>query len=358
MASIEHRKTNAGKISFRAKIRLKGFPVQSATFARLTDARKWAQITESAILEGRHFKTVEAKRHTFAELADRYISTILPRKPKTARDQLKQMHWWKDQIGARLLSDITPALVAEQRDNLLFEPMKNGKTRSPSTVVRYLAVLSHAFSVAVREWGWLDDSPMRKVTKPKEPRGRVRFLTDDERNRLIAACNSSDNKFLLPAVILALATGMRKSEIMNLTWDDVDFDRGRITLHQTKNGERRGVPLAGYARQLLSEHARVRRLDTNLLFPGQHRSQPMDLRASWVRALRDAQVNEFRFHDLRHCTASYLAMNGASLAEIAEVLGHKTLQMVQRYAHLSDAHTASVVSKMNDKIFGEQFASQ
>jgi len=111
--------------------------------------------------------------------------------------------------------------------------------------------------------------------------------------------------------------------------------------------------LAGVILELLREHAKIRRLDTNLLFPSERcPQQPIDLRKSFANALEIAQVKDFKWHDLRHCTASYLAMNGASLAEIAEVLGHKTLSMVKRYAHLSDGHVSSVLSSMNAKIFG------
>jgi integrase len=153
---------------------------------------------------------------------------------------------------------------------------------------------------------------------------------------------------------------MRQGEIMGLTWDDVDLNQGRAILHETKNGERRVVPLTGKALELLKAHAKVRNLQTNLLFPGKPLRgadgkvayKPIDLRAPWEAALKKAELEDFRFHDLRHSAASYLAMNGASLAEIAEVLGHKTLQMVKRYSHLSEAHTAGVVARMNEKIFG------
>ena len=226
-----------------------------------------------------------------------------------------------------------------------------------------MSALSHAFTVAVNEWGWLENSPMRKVKKPKEPRGRVRFLSDDEtydgklikgeRTRLLKACKQSNNAYLYPVVVLALSTGMRSGEIMELTWDAVDLHQGRITLHETKNGERRVVPLVSKALELLKNHAKIRRIDTPLLFPGKTKAhKPMDLRAPWLEALKAAQIDDFRFHDLRHSAASYLAMNGASLAEIAEVLGHKTLQMVKRYSHLSEAHTTSVVNRMNEQIFG------
>lgn len=357
MASIEKRVSGDGETSYRVKVRLKGFPVQSATFERLTDARKWAQQTESAIREGRHFKTTEAKRHTLAELIDRYCRDVLPSKPKIARDQTQQLAWWKEEIGSYALADVSPSLLAECRDKLGREITVRNKPRSPASVVRYMAALSAAFTTAVKEWGWLEDSPLRKVTKPREPRGRVRFLSDDERSRLLQACKESTNPYLYTVVVLALSTGMRQGEIMSLTWDDVDLNQGRAILHETKNGERRAVAITGHALELLRELSKVRRIDCNLLFPGKQSGlqkvrKPMDLRTPWEAAVKKAELHDFKFHDLRHSAASYLAMNGASLAEIAEVLGHKTLAMVKRYAHLSEGHTARVVAAMNNKIFG------
>lgn len=359
MANIEKRTTQDGKTSYRVKVRLKGYPAQSATFDRLTDAKKWAAATESAIREGRHFKTTEAKKHTLAELVDRYIRDVLAKNPKAAEDRKHHLQWWKDAIGAYALADITPALLGECRDRLMNEGRAN------ATAAKYLAVLSHAFSVAVGEWGWLEISPVGKVKKPSLPRGRVRFLSDDERARLLEACRGSKNPALYPVVVLALSTGMRQGEIMGLYWRDpknppehrawgvVDLNAGRIVLHLTKNGERRVVPLVGHALEQVRELAKVRRLDTGLLFPGKAEpGEPIDLRQPWEKALEKADIHDFRFHDLRHSAASYLAMNGASLAEIAETLGHKTLQMVKRYSHLSEAHTASVVERMNAKIFG------
>jgi len=354
MANIEKRTSKTGMVSYRVKVRLKGHPTQTASFERRTDAKKWAQQTETAIREGRHFKTREAKRHTLAELIERYLSDVMPHKPKSAYDQTHQLGWWNDKIGSYLLADITPALLVECRDNLANTPTLKGK-RAAATVNRYLASVSHAFNVAVKEWGWLEDSPMSKVSKFKEPRGRVRFLSDEERPKLLTACQESDNPYLYPVVVLALSTGARKMEICSLKWSDIDLkrDNPRITLHETKNGERRLLPLAGHALELVRDLAKVRRIDTPLLFPSKvSTSKPMDIRAPFVRALKAAEIEDFRFHDLRHSAASYLAMNGASLAEIAEVLGHKTLQMVKRYSHLSEAHTTSVVASMNAKIFG------
>ena len=354
MASIQKRTNKDGSTSFRVEVRLKGYPAQRATFSRLTDAKDWARDTESDIKRGRHFKTAEAKRHTLADLIDRYTRDVLPtKKPTTARAQQFQFDWWRSELGHLALADVTPAVLAEARDKLLSTPSKRGDPLSPAYVVRHLSALSHAFTVAVQEWGWIEDNPVMKVKKPTEPRGRVRFLSDSEREALLAACKDSSNPWLYTAVVVALSTGMRKAELMGLTWVDVDLHQGRIVLHETKNNERRVVPLAGPALALLKEHAKVRRLDTELLFPGHNPAKPVDLRAPWETALKRAGIEDFRWHDLRHSTASYLAMNGASLAEIAEVLGHKTLAMVKRYAHLSEAHTASVVERMNARFLGD-----
>jgi integrase len=354
MASIEKRVTQEGKITFRVKVRLKGFPAQTASFDRLTDARRWAQQTETAIREGRHFKTSEARRHTLAEAIDRYIQSVLPTKPKSARCQAQQLTWWKEAVGSYTLADLTPALIAQQKEKLAQGITPRGEKRSTATVNRYLAALSHLFTIATKEWGWIEGNPLIKVTKLKESRGRIRYLSDEERSRLLDACKKHENKYLYLIVVLALSTGARRMEILGLSWPDVDLNRGIMTLHETKNGERRILPLVGHALEIMKEHVKVRHLHTELVFPGLNLQNPIDIRSAWETALKQAQITDFRFHDLRHSAASYLAMDGASLAEIAEVLGHKTLQMVKRYAHLSDAHTSNVVSRMNKMIFGDR----
>ena len=345
MANIRERKNAKGETRYQAQVRLKGRPPETVTFNRKTDAKKWVQSIESAIHEGRHFKTTEAKKRSLGELIDRYIQDVLPTKPKSAAKQAPQLKWWKSEIGYCTLADITPALIAEARNKL-------HKGRKPATVVRYMAALSHAFTIAVNEWGWLDDNPMRKVSRPKEPRGVVRFLSEEERVDILEACKASSCPHLYPVVVLALSTGMRQGEIINLTWNNVDLKRGYIILEETKNGERRSVPLVGFALEQIKVLNKVRRIDTPLLFPSTVKPLvPIDIRTPWQKALKASGVNTFRFHDLRHTAASYLAMNGASLAEIADILGHKTLQMVKRYAHLSEQHTSKVLESMNQKLF-------
>ena len=141
--------------------------------------------------------------------------------------------------------------------------------------------------------------------------------------------------------------------MLSLHWADVDVKRGMLTFRKTKNGETRTVPLTGYALDVLAHHTTIHRLDTTLVFPDRTGTRPMSIREAWEYAVKRAGLQDFRFHDLRHSAASYLAMGGASLAEIAEVLGHKTLQMTKRYTHLTESHTRGVVERMNQTIFGQ-----
>ncbi|HBH25846.1 MAG TPA: integrase [Rhodospirillaceae bacterium] len=355
MATIEERTGRDGKAVYRARVRLKGHPAQSATFDRKTDARRWIASTEAAIREGRHFKTSEAKRRTLAEAIDRYAREVLPRKPKSGPKQAQQLDWWRAQIGAYALADVTTATLSECRSKLLAEPAPGGRARTPATANRYMAALSHVLTIAAREWEWIETNPCARLARLSEPRGRVRFLDDGERARLLAACKASPSAHLYPVVVLALSTGARLNEVLGLRWPQVDVGAGRIVLHDTKNTERRVLPLAGHAREVIREWGRVRRVDTDLLFPNSlHPDRPIDIRGPWNTALAKAGIADFRFHDLRHSAASYLAMNGATLAEIAEVLGHKTLQMVKRYAHLSEARCVSRAHvAMLDNMFGE-----
>ncbi len=352
MANIEHRRSADGQSSYRVKVRLKGHSPVSATFTRLTDAKRWAQSTESAIREGRHFRTAEAKKHTVADLIDRYLKDGYVAPLKSSRDRKRQLLWWRDKLGQLALSDLSSAVITDARNSLLTKSGRTDESISPSTVVRYMAALSHALSIAVRDWGWIEDNPMRKVTKPKQPRGRERFLSDNERQSLLAACERSESPVLYAVVVLALSTGMRRGEIMNLRWKDIDLQAAQIRLTATKNNTSRSLPLTGLALERIKALSKVRRLDTDLVFPGKQSGTPIDLKKPWMTACRRANLTDFRFHDLRHSAASYLAMNGASTIEIATVLGHKTLQMVKRYSHLTTSHTTKVVTTMNERIFG------
>ena len=350
MASIQERKKN-GKPSYTAKIRLKGYQPVFQTFTRKTDAVRWASQTEAAIIEGRFFKTVESQKHTLSDLIQRYIRDVLPRKAKVYVEYASQLKWWEEQIGDVRLSDLSTSLISEKRDLLSRTITNRKKKMSPARVNRYMAALSTALNTSIREWEWMEDNPMRKISKLKEPRGRVRYLNIEEKERLLVACKSVNNHLYL-AVVLALSTGARQQEIWGLQWSEVNFETGFITFTETKNEESRSVPLKGHACKLLLEHYRIRRKDSDIVFPSKKNpAVSYDFRSPWNKALVVAEVENFRWHDLRHSCASYLAMNGVPMLTIAEILGHKTLSMVQRYTHLSKEHLTEAISDMDRKIF-------
>jgi integrase len=213
----------------------------------------------------------------------------------------------------------------------------------------------------VKEWKWLapHQNPMPGVAKLTEPKGRERFLSDGERLRLLDACRKSGYAPLYLMMLLSVTTGMRRGEMLKLTWTDIDLDRrdeqgnpdARATLRNTKNGDTRVAALIPEVVSLLREHGKVRMLGNDLVFCAGGAPEVNDFDEAWYRALKDAKVKNFRWHDLRHTAASYAAMSGATLPELAAMLGHRQMSMVARYSHLTDQHVGKVVTRMAAKFF-------
>ena len=352
MASIQKRITKEGRTTYRALVRIKGSPTKSATFDRRSDARRWSQKKEEELRSTNLTCSIKNEQHTLGELVDRYVSQVMPDK-KDIAIQTHQLNWWKTHLGDCRLSAVSSAMISECRDELKKGQTQYGTPRSAATVNRYLAVLSHAFTIAWKEWDWINFNPVLNTRKLKEPRGRVRFLDKQERERLLKACRESRSSFLYIIVVLALSTGMRKGEILGLRWRDVDFHSRRIVIQETKNGERRAVPLVATSLQLIEQLKAndFNSMDDFIFHSPEDKTKSCCIRTAWEKAIKRSAITDFRFHDLRHSTASYLAMSGATLLEIADILGHKTLQMVKRYSHLSEDHKATVLEKMNEKIF-------
>lgn len=345
-----------GKITYQVCIRVKGCEPIYETFDRKTDAQLWASGVEYQLKRGFSIKDNQAKKHTLGELIERYIKDVLPRRKNDQQKIKTQLLWWKNHIGCRLLSEITPPLIAKHRDILLTEPVKS-KTgyRAPSTARKYMCSLSLALKKGINEWEWLDSNPLDKVEGIKVDNARERNLSEDEQLRLLDAAVNSNNKYIYLLVVLALATGARRGELMNLTWDNVklDTEEPMLYLMKTKNGENRAVPITGLALDVMKEFSKIRKINSKLVFPHASGTKPMDLRWYWDKVIEDSQVDDFVFHDTRHCAGSNLAMNGASLLDIADILGHKTMQMVKRYSHLTKKHTSKVLTNMNNKQFAK-----
>lgn len=352
MAAIEKRAAEDGTTSYRVKVRLRGYEPVTATFQRLTDAKTWAAQTETELKANRYFGA--SKRHTVTNLLDRYEKEGVPHL-KSARDVKQRLGVWRERVGHLLLSDLSVGTIKKVKDELKATPKERGDgERSGADVNRTMAALSSALSFAVKELEWLEDNPMVRVRKFAESRGRVRYLSEDELPELLKACRESKNNDLLVAVMLALSTGARQAEVMGLRWKQIDLKAKTALLIDTKNGERRTLPIVGEALDLLTTRAKVRNIKDDRVFPaGQRSKKPeavADLRAPWETALKAAKLTDFHWHDLRHTCASYLAMSGVSQLEMAKLLGHKTLAMTMRYSHLSPQRTIELADGLAKRL--------
>lgn len=366
MASIQRIVSPITKsVSYRAQVRVKGRPAQSETFPNRKEAQAWAASIETAIREGRHFPHAAARRTSFDALAKVYTETVLAEFDEKERaTRTRQLKWWAEQFAGLALAEITADRISQARDRLAAETFSRGKPRkdkktgevivpkahkrSGGTVNRYIACLSHTLSFAVQERRLLERNPVSDINRKKEPRGRTRFLTDEERAALLDACGKSEWTPLHTLVLLAITTGARKGGLIRLKWSDVDLKNGRALLRETKDDEQRTLPLAGKALEALRELKLQNSARSEWVFP-----QPSGLPGPyehfdthWYAALEAAGISDFHFQDLRHTTASMLAAQGASLLEIADVLGHKTLAMVKRYSHRVVDHKAKVIERM------------
>ena len=356
MGTIRKRKTaevrdEQGKIikhsrtRYRAEIFLQGHPRTSKTFWDRKIAEKWIRDTEDAMKAGTYVKQKIAQSHTVTKMIDRYIEEELL-KLRSAQTVKKQLLWWREKYGSLSLSLFSSMQILEGRDALV------KANKSPATVNRYLAALSSCLTHATKHWQLLQENPCSNVPKLKEPPGRTRFLDDDERKRLLDACSTVSPSLYL-AVVISLSTGARRMSVWALRWRDIDLSEGKETIvfRDTKNRSDVHLPLSGIVVDLLLEHRRLRRLNSDLLFPSKIDAQkPFDFKAPFARAMKQAQIHEFRWHDLRHSAASYLAQQGVDLRRIAAILGHKTLQMSMRYSHLNVESLREDLDKMTEKL--------
>lgn len=364
MATISKLQRASGTV-YKARVRRAGQNGQiSKTFPTRTAAERWARKIEGAIVDDNAGLTSEGQKHTLRETVAQYRVDKLPKlRPSTARAYEDHLEYWESSLGHLRLSEITPARIADHRDRLQ-------EGRAPATVSRYLATLASVLTFAKKSKHWLKDSPMDAVEKPIVSNGKTRFLSQDELKRLLEACKSSESPDLYLAVLISITTGARQGEVFGLRWCDVDLVGGALFLRadnqtRTKGGVRR-VGIASQVRPLLEERLDALKLkckgadgdekdmpERGLVFPSRiSTKQPVDLRTPFWTALRRAGIENFRWHDLRHSAASFMAANGASLLEIGTVLGHKSSNTTKRYAHLTEQATDILVQNTADKVLG------
>lgn len=360
MATMKRVVLQDGKVRYRVRVRVNG-GYRSATRPNRAEARRWADRTERELRLNVLTPLGQSEVVTFGELVERYRRQVLRHKRlNSQRQQGQQLGWWLGFLGKDTpLVRITPPVISRAKDALA--------ALSPKTFNRYLSALSHVFTRALKEWRCVEVNPCAAVGWLPEGEGRTRFLRPDERQRLLFACSTAPCRSLYTIVVVALSTGGRHEEVRRLRWDRVDLWRtltmdgrtvevGRALLEadQTKTGEARALILYGEALQLMRKLHRERQPGVPWCFPSPHeaRFRPVDFRYSWERALDKARVENFCFHDLRHSAASYLGEQGASLAQIGAILGHKSTATTKKYTHFTSNGTEHLVARLGAGMFG------
>jgi len=345
MASINVHTSKDGKTTYYVRIRRRGEQTQSATFPTRKDAQQWATMIEGQMIEGRHFPQ-RKPQHTLSELLERYTQDIMPRKTEeTQRSQMSVIHFWREQLGHKLLTEFARADVIQGRDAL--------KGKAPGTIHKYLVVLTHALNIAVREYGWIDTNVASTVSRPPLPPGRVRFLTDEERSRLLLECKRSKNQHLYALVSLALYTGLRRGALLHLRRQDIDLKNRILTIPKTKNKSTLVLPLVGEACNTIKSLL-YNKHNEDYIFPGQDaRGRWGSYSSAFEQAVKRANISNFSFHCLRHTSASYLIQSGVPLYVIGTILNHKNPSTItHRYAHLDTSNLKGALEILAQRLEG------
>ena len=329
MASIQ-KVVNKKGVSYRVFIRRKGLPSINKTFPHKKEARDFVLKIEESEVSHRAYSS----KMTFNTLAEMYLSNeYLGTKPQMQRSRLKH---WLNHMGETPINDIHKDDITAVLDML-------PKKLSNATINKYKQLVSVVFNYGIRELG-LTENPTRYIRSLPEKKGRTRYLSDNERKRLFRACRASKWKMLYLLVLMAITTGARRGELLSLRWTDIDFEKQAAYVNNTKNGEAKVLPLTI---DVINELQLFIQNDSSLIFGSKITpSNPYVFYKPWKRAVEEAELIDFRFHDLRHTTASYLAQNGATLLEIADVLGHKQIEVTKRYAHLCIEHKSSLINRV------------
>ena len=312
---------------------------ESSASNKFREAEAWLIKRRNEIKEGKQPEVKRITNHNFLELAEEYLKWAKRQRGyRTKRGYTLQL---VDVYGSLPLRRFSARLV----EQLQTERIQKGN--KPATINRIVATLKHMIKKAT-DWDMVEEETLkrvRKVTLLEENNKRLRYLTKEECQALINECCNH----LTPIVVIALNTGMRKSEILFLKWDNVDLKHGFILLEVTKNGERREIPINDTVRATLQDV--IRRIDVPYVFYDPKTGKPyQDVKRSFKSACRRAGIKDFRFHDLRHTFASHLVMAGVDLTTVKELLGHKTIAMTMRYAHLAPSHKVKAVEVLDQTL--------
>ncbi len=323
MASIRNRNG-----IWQARITRKGHPAVTKSLPSRIEAQRWAREIEVEIERGSYQSRTEAERLTFAEIITRYLKEVAPSLKGYKDDLIRLTALKRNPLTCYKMVALTPEKIAAFRDERLTKV-------SAGTVIRELSCFSAIINHSRREWRINIPNPVELVKKPKSPRGRNRILTDVEIARLTEELKPTGRRsiWMLPVVELAIATAMRRGELLALRWADIDITQRVAFLHDTKNGESRSVPLSTAAIRLLES---IPQSITGRVIPLTNCA----LEAAFKKATQRAHLEDVHFHDLRHTAITKMANFLPNLIELSAVTGHKSLAMLKRYYHPSASELA------------------
>lgn len=301
-------------------------------------AIKLYQKRKTEVLQGKKLpENLKSKAISFSELADDALQYSKTHK-RSYRDDLVRMSKLRQWIGDRTAESVTPQEI---------ELWLSGKADElkPATLNRYRALLSLAYRLGMQN-GKVSSNPARLVRQRRENNVRIRFLRPAEERSLREVIRK---EYLHHEVELDIAinTGLRRSEQYDLTWDCVDFERRLLTVKRSKNGELRHVPLNDTALSALRT-AETYKNDSPYVFQNNSGTRLLSPRFWFDDAVGKAKLKDFTWHCLRHTFASRLVMAGVDLRTVQELMGHKTIQMTVRYAHLAPQHSLAAVQRLCD----------
>lgn len=341
MASL--RKRN-GK--WQAQVRRTGHLPRSRTFLSRADAVLWIRQTESELdRAGITYDPGSLDRLTAADIIERYKREVTPSKRGLVSEN-KRLEVFLRQPWTKLpLSRLSPIAFNEYRERRL-------KEVSGATVRRELGLLQSVFELARREWDvGLVFNPVARVRKPKSAAGRERRLKPGEVDDLLTAAAEGRNDWLAPAILLAIETGMRRGEMLNVRLRDVDASRALLSIPQTKTDTPRTIPLTAKAAAILASLAEGLEEADSRLIPASANA----FRLAWERCKRRAGVERrslrtLRFHDLRHEAVSRFFELGLSVPEVALISGHRDPRMLFRYTHLRPEDVGRKLSSAMERV--------
>jgi integrase len=348
--SVYKRKDKNGKVTgWRAVVRIKGYPTVCKEFERKQEADDWKLAVTRKIKAGQFQFDQHKIQRTFSDLFDHFKQSSVLEHHRSAKDTIRHLEYWKSRLGEYALVYLTPERLGKERQLLIDTPTPRNNKKSSATVNRYMASLSGCLTYACRQLRWMEDNPCFNLTKLKEGSARDRILTQDEVQRLFTACRESRNDCLYCIVLLAFTTGMRQGEILNLSWNHVDLENRLAHLKETKNGTARSVPLVDAVVAELNRLSIIRNPAKNLVFASKTAFGKIDINKAWNEALKRANIEGFVFHSIRHHFATLAARAGASNLQLKTALGHKTLQMLERYTHLDAQSTRHLSEKAEEQ---------